>query len=126
MRTLLPLALATLVSSCEMSTMPGSAAVGPVNFADASGPLRVSPAFIQIPVGTSAQLAVDVAAEFAPNVEWTSFAPSIVTVDQSGVVTGLNVGVATVRVRFSFDSTNEAVATVEVLPAAVPINPDVP
>jgi len=121
MRTLLPLALAALVSSCEMSMTPG-----PADFANGSGLLSVSPAFIQIPAGTSAQLAVDVAAESAPNVEWTSLAPSIVTVDQSGRVTGLNVGVATVRARFSFDLTNEAVATVEVIPAAVPIIPDEP
>ena len=128
MRTLpvLPLALAALVSSCEMSTTPGIAGAGPVNFASASRPLSVSPAFIRIPVGTSAQLAVDATAGFAPDVEWTSFAPSIVTVDQSGFVTGLNVGVATVRARFSFDLTNEAVATVEVTPAAVPIIPDGP
>jgi uncharacterized protein YjdB len=67
-----------------------------------------------------------VAPEFDSNIEWASFAPSIVVVDQSGVVTGLNVGVATVRARFAFDLTNEAIATVEVTPAAVPIIPEVP
>ena len=125
MRTLpvLPLALAALVSSCEMSTN-GFGVGGPPNFGN--GPLTISPSFIRIPVGTSAQLPVDVAAEVASNLEWASFEPSIVTVDQSGLVTGLSVGVATVRARFSFDLTNEAVATVEVTPAAVPITPDVP
>jgi hypothetical protein len=126
MRTLpvLPLALAALVWSCEMSTMPANGTFGPANFGN--GPLTISPSFIRIPVGTSAQLPVDVAPEVAANLEWTSFEPSIVAVDQSGLVTGLNVGVATVRARFSFDLTNEAVATVEVTPAAVPIIPDVP
>jgi hypothetical protein len=126
MRTLpvLPLALAALVTSCEMSTTPGFA--GPADFANAGGPLTMSPTFIRIPVGTSTQLVVDVAPEFDSNIEWASFAPSIVVVDQSGVVTGLNVGVATVRARFAFDLTNEAIATVEVTPAAVPIIPEVP
>jgi len=128
MRTLpvLPLALGALVASCEMSTTPAFGGLGPGNFANTTAPLVFSPSFIRIPVGTSAQLPLDVAPELAPNVEWASFESTIVTVDQTGLITGLNVGIATVRARFSFDLTNEAVATVEVIPAAVPITPEVP
>lgn len=122
----LPLALAAVVASCEPSTTPAIATLGPAGFATTITPLVISPSFIRIPIGTSAQLSVDVVDEFAAEVEWASLAPSIVSVDQSGQITGLDVGVATVRARFAFDFTNVSVATVEVTPAAVPIVPVVP
>ena len=120
----LPLALA-LVASCDVSNPPAIAAVAPAAFATTTIPLDVSPGFVRIPVGSSVQLSINVPAEFADEVEWASLAPLIVTVDQTGLVTGLSVGVATVRARFAFDFTNTAIATVEVTPVAVPI-PAVP
>jgi len=125
MSPVLPLALAA-VASCDASTTPAVATVGPAGFAAAIGPLSVSPGFIRIPVGTSAQLSVNATSELANQVEWSSLSSLIVTVDPTGVVTGLSVGVATVRARFAFDFTNTAVATVEVTPAVVPVIPEVP
>jgi hypothetical protein len=121
----LPLALAAVVASCETSTTDITT-LGTPGFATTITPLVVSPAFIRIPIGTSAQLSVNVVDEFGSEVQWASFAPSIVSVDQSGQITGLDVGVATVRARFAFDFTNASVATVEVTPEPVPIVSVVP
>ena len=124
MPPVLPLALAAVASACEMSTTPD--ALGPAGFATTSAPLSVSPGFIRIPMGTSAQLSVNATSDVANEVEWESLSPLIVTVDAAGVVTGRSAGVATVQARFAFDFANTAIATVEVTPGSVPVIPEVP
>jgi hypothetical protein len=120
------LALAAVASACETSSTPAIATLGPAGFAATVAPLSISPAFIRIPMGTSMPLAVNATPELANEVDWASLSPLIVTVDATGVVTGLSVGVATVQARFAFDFTNTAIATVEVTPVAVPVIPPVP
>lgn len=126
MPPVLLLALAAAASGCETSNSPVIDAVGPVGFASTVAPLSISPGFIRIPMGTSALLSVNTTSELANEIEWASLSPLIVTVDATGVITGLSAGVATVRARFAFDFTNTAIATVEVTPVAVPVIPAVP
>jgi hypothetical protein len=120
------LALAAVASACETSTTPAIAAFAPTGFATTVAPLSISPGFVRIPMGTSAPLFVNATSELADEVEWESLSPRIVSVDATGLATGLSAGVATVRARFAFDFTNSAIATVEVTPVAVPVVPEVP
>ena len=116
-RRLVTLALAAAaLSSCESSDTPAIAVLSPVpTFGRAVVTLVITPSFIRIPIGTSATLAAN-AAVF----EWVSLNQAVVTITQDGVLTGLNVGTATIRAVSLGDPSVIATAIVEVTPALIP------
>ena len=115
-RRLVTLALAAAaLSSCESSDTPAIAVLSPVPTFGRAVVLVITPSFIRIPIGTSATLSAN-AAVF----EWVSLNQAVVTITQDGVLTGLNVGTATIRAVSLSDPTVIATAIVEVTPALIP------
>ncbi len=80
----------------------------------ASSTLQVLPTSVQLDVGTTVQLQTNAAADHVTQLQWTSLSPQIAAVNASGAVTGLAPGTATIRVRFSFDTTRTAFSVVTV------------
>lgn len=73
--------------------------------------LVITPGSATINVGGSIQLIANV---FNDQVRWQSDAPTIAGVSPSGMVVGLNPGVAPIRVVLLADTTRQAVATITV------------
>jgi hypothetical protein len=76
--------------------------------------LVVSPSFIQLAAASTAQLSTNAPSNLVSQVRWTSLQPAIASVSQTGLVTTLIAGTATVVARYVFDTTNVASATIVV------------
>ncbi len=81
--------------------------------------LIISPSFVQLDVGSFVQLSTT-AGTFAPDLVWESDRPSVASVSQSGLVTTLTPGTATITAHFTFDPLNRGVATIVVTPFGNP------
>lgn len=77
--------------------------------------LVVTPTTATINVGSSIQLIANV---FNDQIRWQSDAPTIAGVSPSGMVVGLNPGVAPIRIVLLADTTRQAVATITVIGTA--------
>lgn len=121
------LAAAAGVLSCT-SDDPGIVGVGsPFGRSDVA--LRVTPADVVIPIlGGREQLSVSIEGAHGEgasqlSVGWTSLNPSVVTVDASGQVTGVQEGTARVEARV-LNLADTATVRVTRLPARVEVSPD--
>jgi uncharacterized protein YjdB len=113
---------ALALSACDYRTTPRIAVLGPA--ADTvSTPggttLTVIPNRVQLAIGSSYQLATDAPFGLESRVQWRSLNPGIAAVTPGGVVTGVAAGTATIRARYSFDTTAAATATVVVFGPSV-------
>ena len=77
--------------------------------------VTVSPSTASIEVGATTDLGVTVGPTGAPQtVSWTSSAPSVATVDQDGIVTGVSAGSATITARSTVDTSKTGTAAITV------------
>lgn len=110
---------AAMASACESSIPPQFAAVSTASVAIFEpGILIVSPRFVRLPLGGTIFLESNAFSPF--DVEWTSLNPNVATVSQTGRVTAVSFGVATIRARLFADTTNLAITKVEVVGVVVP------
>ena len=81
--------------------------------------LSITPATLSVRLGDLQLLrtTVDGDAGVAQSVKWSTLNPSIATVDASGLVTGVGLGVTTVRASATADPTVIATANITVMPA---------
>jgi Bacterial Ig-like domain (group 2) len=79
-------------------------------------PLLVSPSAVQMPLGTTVQLTTNALPENQSQLQWISFNPTIATVSQIGLVRAVGVGITSIVVRYAFDTTNVAAATINAGP----------
>jgi len=115
------LAAAAAVSACDVLATPRIAGLGAGQAAAAAAPqLVITPTVIQLVVGGTAQIATNAPASIRNQLIWTSQAPLVATVSQTGLVTAASAGTTTITVRYSTDTTNAASATVQVTPASPP------
>jgi uncharacterized protein YjdB len=84
-----------------------------------SAALIISPSFVQLDAGSIVQLSTP-AGTFAPDLIWESDRPSVASVSQTGLVTTLLPGTATITAHFSFDPLNRGFATIVVTPFGNP------
>ena len=121
MHPLITLALAatavTAVAACDAAMSPVVAGVG--NGTSGAGDttsLIISPPSLQLSVGGTAQLSTNATVAQQAQLQWLSLQPVIVAVTQAGQITARSLGTATIRVRYSFDTTRAATATITVTP----------
>lgn len=112
-------AVATLVAlaACDQAILPTVAGLSGTS-SNVSGTidtttLTITPGHVQITVGTTTQLSLNVAAQAT----WTSSVASTASVSSTGVVTGLRPGTTVVTAQLTNDPTRVAAATVDVLAA---------
>lgn len=128
MQSIFALASVLAIAACDATSSPQLASLlgpggtsGGTNGADTTRQLVISPNVVQLTVGTTFQLSTNAPAAQQSQLQWSSLQPSIATVSQSGLVSAVGAGVATVVARFTFDTTNVATATVV---ATSPTSPD--
>lgn len=80
-----------------------------------NGRLQITPNVAQVSVGQTVDLQTNAALDLQNRVQWRSLNTSIATVSNTGRVTGLFPGVATIQARFSFDTTQAATASITVI-----------
>ncbi len=106
--------------ACDTNPRNQIALVGPVvDTVATSAAIIISPSFVQVDVGSFVQLSTT-AGTFAPDLIWASDRPSVASVSQSGLVTTLTPGTATITAHFTFDPLNAGVATIVVTPFGNP------
>jgi uncharacterized protein YjdB len=113
---ILAFATAAIAAACETDLTPTIAHIGAATSV-ATSPresLAVSPTLVLLPVGGSAQLFTNAPDTLRKQLVWSSQLPSIAAVSQSGLVTAGTPGTTIITVRYSFDTTNSANATVQV------------
>lgn len=76
----------------------------------------MTPSFVQVAVASTIQLSTNAPGTLASQVRWTSLQSTIASVTQTGRVTTLTAGTATIVARYVFDTTNVASATIVVTP----------
>ena len=114
---LLAFAAAMAAAACETDLTPTIAHIG-VATSVASSPresLTVSPSLVTLSIGQSAQLFTNAPDTLRKQLVWTSQIATIAAVSQSGLVTAGTPGTTIITVRYSFDTTNTASATVQVV-----------
>jgi hypothetical protein len=113
---LLALAAATVAAACETDLTPTIAHIGAATSVAGSPreSLTVSPSLVQLSVGQSAQLFTNAPDTLRKQLVWTSQIQTIAAVNQNGLVTAGTPGTTIVTVRYSFDTTNTASATIQV------------
>ena len=125
MLKLLPIAFAASaalsVLACDTASSPGiGRLLGPdgatQDTTSSTGQLVVSPSFVQLAAASTVQLSTNAPSNLTSQVRWTSLQPTIASVSQTGRVTTLTVGTATIVARYAFDTTNVAAATIVVTP----------
>ncbi len=84
-----------------------------------NGALIITPSFVQVDAGSIVQLSTP-AGTFAPDLIWESDRPSVASVSQTGLVTTLLPGTATITAHFSFDPLTRGFATIVVTPFGNP------
>jgi uncharacterized protein YjdB len=124
-------AVATIAATGVLTAIaPGSVTVSATAVADtgkvASAALTVlpskgvaiTPATVSIATGVTQQLVASVVLDpgSAQTVTWASSAPSVATVNASGVVTGVALGSATITATSTFDPTFKGSTTINVIP----------
>lgn len=108
---------AVALAACETDRSPQIAGLTPTTGASSgASALAITPASARITIGSSLQLATNAPAALQSQVEWASLTPSVATVSQTGLVTAGAAGTATVRARFSSDTTNTTTAIITVVP----------
>lgn len=115
MRSIFALASIVAIAACDATSPELAGLNGPGGGGGTNGnvfPLVISPTVVQMSVGTTFQLSTNAAPEHQNQIEWTSFQPTIVTVNQSGLVKAVSAGTATIVAHYTFDTTNVATATV--------------
>ena len=120
MRSILALASVLVIGACDsnhqLAGLNGPGGGGGTNPPFPVTPLLVSPAAVQLPIGTTVQLTTNALPENQSQLQWTSFNTTIATVSQIGLVRGVGAGITTIVVRYAFDTTNVATATINVGP----------
>jgi hypothetical protein len=125
MTRLLPIALAASaafsVLACDTATSPGiGRLLGPDTLThdttSSTAQLVVNPSFVQLAAASTVQLSTNAPGNLSSQVRWTSLQPTIASVSQTGLVTTLVAGTATIVARYTFDTANVAAATVLVTP----------
>jgi uncharacterized protein YjdB len=113
---LVAVAAVMIAAACETDLTPTIAHIGVATNVGTSPreSLSVSPSLVQLSVGQSAQLFTNAPDTLRKQLVWTSQIPTIAAVSQSGLVTAGTPGTTIVTVRYSFDTTNTASATVQV------------
>lgn len=76
----------------------------------------MTPSFVQLAAAGTIQLSTNAPSNLVSQVRWTSLQSTIASVTQTGLVTTLTAGTATVVARYVFDTTNVASATIVVTP----------
>lgn len=112
-------AAVAVVTACDEAASPGIgrlAGPGDTTRVDtgAAAQLIVSPSFVQVAAASTVQLSTNAPASLVSQVRWASLQPTVATVSQTGLVTALTPGTASITARYSFDTTNVAGATVVV------------
>ena len=108
--------------ACDTNPRNQIALVGPPvvdTIIGSSAALAISPSFVQVDVGSIVQLSTP-AGTFAPDLIWESDRPSVASVSQTGLVTTLLPGTATISAHFSFDPLTRGFATIVVTPFGNP------
>ena len=116
-RSILALASFLTIAACDSNHQlaglngPGTSGGGTIRPFPVA-PLLVSPAAVQMPLGTTIQLTTNALPENQGQLQWTSFNTAIATVTQTGLVRAVGAGITTIVVRYVFDTTNVAAATI--------------
>ena len=125
MTRLLPIAFvataALSIVACDTASSPGiGRLLGPDTLThdttSSTAQLVVTPSFVQLAAASTVQLSTNAPSNLASQVRWTSLQSTIASVSQTGLVTTLTAGTATVVARYAFDTTNVASATIVVTP----------
>lgn len=125
MLKLLPVTLAAsaalCILACDTASSPGiGRLLGPDTLThdttSSTTQLVVTPSFVQLAAASVLQLSTNAPGNLASQVRWTSLQPTIASVSQTGRVTTLTAGTATITARYVFDTTNVAAATILVTP----------
>lgn len=115
-------ASAALCIACDTASSPGiGRLLGPDTLTQdtttsSTTQLVVTPSFVQVAVASTIQLSTNAPGTLASQVRWTSLQSTIASVTQTGRVTTLTAGTATIVARYVFDTTNVASATIVVTP----------
>ena len=112
MHPIISLALLAIgVAACDQSNPPLTASLGNVTvFNSPFQQLITTPSIVTLAEGQSVQLVTN--APDTLRVSWSSLQPTVATVTQTGVVTALGVGTATIAARLTIDSTIVGPATI--------------
>lgn len=123
MHPVLALAVAgATVVACDAATPPLIANLG-AGFTPLTSPvinISLSPSAATLRVGQSIRLFVNLPDTLARQVLWRSLEPNIAVVDQSGIVTAVAPGQATILARLARDTNRVAPATI-VVPGVIVI-----
>lgn len=118
MQSIFALASVVAIAACDASNHmiaglngPGGSSGG-TNGGNTTPQLVISPTSVQLSVGTTFQFSTNATPAQQSQVVWQTLQPAIATVSQSGLVSAVGAGVATIVARYSFDTTNVATATV--------------
>ncbi len=107
---------AAALAACDQATSPTIAGLGGQTAASGTignaVPLIISPTVVQLGVGASFQFTTNAPVGQQGQVQWNSLQSTVATVSPSGLVNAVAAGTAVIVARFSFDTTNVAVATV--------------
>lgn len=109
------------ILACDTASSPGiGRLLGPGSLTQdttsSTAQLVVTPSFVQLAVASTVQLSTNAPSSLTSQVRWTSLQSTIASVSQTGRVTTLTAGTATIVARYAFDSTNVASATIVVTP----------
>jgi uncharacterized protein YjdB len=113
---IVPLLAAVVAAvACDTSDSPDIASVS-IGNGNVSG-FAISPTRVRLLVGDNVQLSTNMPREqFNLNVAWASTDPAIAFVSPTGLVTGGQIGTATIYATLLTDTTQVATSTVQVLP----------
>jgi hypothetical protein len=114
---ILAFASAATLAACETDLTPTIAHIGAVNTVVGTpreSLLVVAPTLVQLAVGGQVQLRTNAPDTLLRQLVWTSQIPTIAAVSQTGLVTAGTPGTTIITVRYSFDTTNAAFATIQV------------
>jgi hypothetical protein len=114
---ILAFSAAATVAACETDLTPTIAHIGAVNSVVGvphESLLVVAPSVVQLAVGGQAQLRTNAPDTLLRQLVWSSQIPTIASVSQTGLVTAGTPGTTIITVRYSFDTTNAAFATIQV------------
>jgi hypothetical protein len=110
---------ASVVGSLGAPTVGG--VVGGVAIIGTPFTFFVTPSIVTLFVGQSVQLVLSVPDTLATHVQWSSLQPRVAAVTNTGLVTALGVGTATVAARLTADTNVVAPATILVSgPVVIP------
>jgi hypothetical protein len=114
---ILALAAPMVAAACETDLTPTIARIGATTstlLSTRPESLVVAPQLVQLLTGTAFQLTTNAADTLRKQLVWFSQIPSIATVSQTGLVLAGTPGTTIVTVRYSFDTTNQSSATIQV------------